>query len=228
MAERILVDVDTQFDFVDPQGALHVPAAAEVRARIEVELRRAVASGDPIVGSVDSHAWDAWEFSGNGGPFAPHCVKGTAGWLRVLAEVPPRTRFIPMQPVGAAGVQNLVGECAAGQGARTLDAAALAAEAIAGVGLYFEKEVYALFSNPVADPVLEALVAELGGRESVFVDVLGFCTGGYCVDAAVEGLLARGYRVRVLGAATAAIGGAEGHARSERALTQRGAQWLSA
>jgi len=235
MPRRILVDVDTQHDFVDPTGALYVPAAPHVREAIVAALLEAQAAGDPIIGSVDSHAYDSWEFSANGGPFPPHSVKGTPGWLRVWHDVPARTRFVPMQVVGqvvgqtlADGVANLVGERREGEGPRVLDAAALAAEAREGVGLYFEKEVYSLFSNPAAEPVIACLVESLGGSEAVSFEVIGYCTGGYCVDAVALGLRERGYRVRVLDAATAAIGGAEGQARSREQLERAGVQWVPA
>lgn len=222
---RILVDVDTQFDFVDPGGSLYVPAPAGTTDTIAEHLRRASAEGTPILGSVDSHAYDAWEFQANGGPFPPHCVKGTAGWLRVFPDLPARTRFVPMQAL-TPQVRNLVGEATQGEGPRTQDAVALAAEAQGGVALYFEKEVYSLFSNPVAEPVIAALVAAMGGPDAVVFDVLGYCTGGYCVDAAAQGLVERGYNVRVLSAATAAIGGDTGAAASREALTAKGVQWV--
>ena len=223
---RILVDVDTQFDFIDEHGALYVPAAPGVVEAIEGHLAQADQQGVPIVGSVDSHAWDAWEFAENGGPFPPHCVKGRPGWLRIAPESPARTRFVPMQPVVGGAVRNLVGESTQGEGSRELDAAALAAEALDGVGIYFEKEVYSLFSNPAAELVLASLVERLGGRDAVVFDVLGYCTGGYCVDAAAAGLVERGYRVRVLAGATAAIGGDEGQAKSRETLTAQGVTWL--
>lgn len=223
---RIVVDVDTQFDFVDEAGALYVPAAPGVREAIASELRTAEAEGSPIVGSVDSHAWDAWEFRDNGGPFPPHCVKGTRGWLRVHPDLPSRTRFVPMQALHDGEVRDLVGGGGQGEPPRVLDTSALVAEARSGVGLYFEKEVYSLFSNPVAAPVLAALVESLGGPSAVVFDVVGYCTGGYCVDAAARGLRERGYAVRVHAGATAAIGGAEGQARSARELAAAGVQWV--
>jgi len=223
--KRILVDIDTQFDFIDPAGALYVPAPAEVRAAIVGELARAVDEGVPVVGSVDSHAWDAWEFAQNGGPFPPHCVKGTPGWLRIAPDLPSRSRFIPMQESAGGEVRNLVGESKQGAGNRVLGAAALAQEACDGVGLYFEKEVYSLFLNPTAEVVLDALVERLGGRSDVRFDVIGYCTGGYCVDAAVRGLLERGYAVTVLAYATAPIGGDAGAERSSRELRALGATW---
>lgn len=224
---RVVVDVDSQFDFVDPAGALYVPGPG-VRDAIATILSEAQASGDTIVGSVDSHAWDAWEFADQGGPFASHCVKGQSGWLRVVAAVPSRTRFVPMQRLVDGGVANLVGEAVQGQGTRLQSADDLVAEARSGVGIYFEKEVYSLFSNPTAELFLAALVASLGGREAVEFDVIGYCTGGYCVDAAAIGLVQRGYSVRVIGAATAAIGGSEGAAQSRSTLEAQGVRWLDA
>jgi nicotinamidase/pyrazinamidase len=227
MVRRILVDVDTQHDFVDPAGALYVPAEPGVRKAIAAALAEAQAAGDPILGSVDSHAYDSWEFASNGGPFPPHSVKGTPGWLRVWHDLPARTRFVPMQ-VLAPGVANLVGEAREGTGPRVLDAAALAAEALAGVGLYFEKEVYSLFSNPAAEPVITRLVEALGGPAAVCFEVIGYCTGGYCVDAAALGLVERGYRVNVRAAATAAIGGTIGQAGSQERLAAAGVTWVPA
>lgn len=225
LRRHILVDVDTQHDFVDPSGALYVPGEEGVDDAIAMLLQEAEVHGSPILGSVDSHAYDAWEFEGNGGPFPPHCVKGTPGWLRVHPQLPARTRFVPMQ-VLVPEVRNLVGESVQGEGPRELDAAALAVEALAGVGLYFEKEVYSLFDNPAAASVVAALVEAMGGPDDVVFDVFGYCTGGYCVDAAARGLAQRGYMVRVLSAATAPIGGQEGVEMSRAALTEAGVLWV--
>lgn len=222
----IIVDVDTQRDFMLPEGSLFVPAEAQVRMAIARVLQQAQRDGVPVVGSVDSHAHDAWEFQANGGPFAPHCIKGTPGWLRVFHDIPRRTRFVPMQHVDGV-VRNVVGEDHRGAGNRELDADALAAEAVAGVGVYFEKEVYSLFANPAAGPVIDALAAAMGGVEGTTFDVLGYCTGGYCVDAAAMGLRERGYRVRVLAFATAAIGGGAGAQKSATELTKAGIEWVT-
>lgn len=222
---RVLIDVDTQADFMNENGALFVEAPNGTREAIRRLLMEASIKGigvtyQAVLGSVDSHAYDSWEFKANGGPFPAHCVKGTPGWLRVNHEYPTRTRFVPMSTESV-----LVGESVSGEGTRTLSPENLAGEALEGVGVYFEKEVYSLFSNPCAEHVIAALVERLGGKDNVTFDVIGFCTGGYCVDAAAKGLAERGYKVRVLGAATAAIGGAEGAAKSKAELTAAGVEW---
>jgi nicotinamidase/pyrazinamidase len=249
--KRILIDVDTQFDFMDPEGALYVEADPSVSKAIRRLLMEASIDGigvtyDAIIGSVDSHAYDAWEFKENGGPFPAHCVKGQPGWLRVNPDFPSKQRFIPMTPFGdAANAYDgrdrgggprtlLVGESQQGKGTRQLSPRDLASEAVEGkVGLYFEKEVYSLFDNPFALPVLSAIGNLLGGDwNNIGIDVIGYCTGGYCVDAAVEGLLktvsVQRANIRVLSYATAAIGGDEGMAKSKEALTALGAEWVEA
>jgi nicotinamidase/pyrazinamidase len=229
-SRRVLVDVDTQVDFVEAHGALFAPAADGVTQRIEGILRDAESTYDAVIGSVDAHAYDAWEFEENGGPFPAHCVKGTPGWLRVWHGYPRRNRFVPMQSFDPAGgrVAMEVGEKVAGGGNRQLDQFVLSREARSGVGLYFEKEIYSLFSNPVAEPIIGALVEDLGGRDAVVFDVMGYCTGGYCVDGAAQGLAVRGYRVRILGHATAPLGGAQGEAATKAMCSEHGIVWIDA
>lgn len=182
----VFVDVDVQRDFCEPDGALSVPGSPNDVFRAIV--REAVRRGAPIIGSVDSHAWDAWEFasakrsgpSGEAPGFPDHCVKGTAGWLKVEGTLPPRFRFVPNVP----GV----------------DAAPMVAELLDGrtQGLYFEKEVYSLFANPNAATVVDALRTALtvDGVEPEFA-VFGVATD-YCVRAAAAGLRERGCRVVLL------------------------------
>lgn len=204
----IFVDVDVQNDFCEPDGALRVPGSPN-----DV-IRRVVASARarrmPLVGSVDSHAFDAWEFASSGrkGPggeapgFPDHCVKGTWGWLKVEGTLPSRFRFVPNVP--------------------GLDVEALAAELVGGEaeGVYFEKEVYSLFANPNAAPLLEALASRSGSPlEAV---VFGVATD-YCVRAAVLGLRERGIATTVLTDAIAGIT-AEGTARALDEMARAGAK----
>lgn len=187
---RVFVDVDVQNDFCLETGALYV--AGSPNDRFRKLTRVAQEQHIPIVGSVDSHAWDAWEFASSEarGPygakpgFPDHCVKGTPGWLKVEGTLPKRFRFIPN--VEEAPVDTVVAELALG----------------ATQGVYFEKEVYSLFANPLADRFLARLVARAGDSPE-FV-VYGVATD-YCVKAAALGLAERGYRTTVLTDAIAGI-----------------------
>lgn len=187
---RVLVDVDVQHDFCEKSGALFVPGSPNERFRELV--RWAVAHEVPIVGSVDSHAWDCWEFASNDkcGPngeqpgFPDHCVKGTPGWLKVAGTLPPRFRFLPNvseMPLGQAMGELALGETQA---------------------VYFEKEVYSLFANPLADCFLQSFVNYLEHPAELFV--FGVATD-YCVKAAALGLAQRGYKTALLTDAVAGI-----------------------
>jgi nicotinamidase/pyrazinamidase len=170
----LLIDVDTQHDFCDPNGALYVPGADALIPSFRALVSRAVETGRTlIVGSVDSHAFDAWEFkdapekgpNGETPNFPAHCVKGTAGWLKVEGTTAPRTRFIPNVRVEKDELAALV----------TRHEPQM---------LLLEKEVYSLFANPNAEEVLESTV----GTEPARFVVFGVATD-YCVRAAALGLV---------------------------------------
>ncbi|MFT3770052.1 MAG: isochorismatase family protein [Minicystis sp.] len=190
MATRVFVDVDVQNDFCEPSGALYVKGSPNdvYRALTRFAVERKI----PILGSVDSHAWDAWEFAssdrkGPGGDkpnFPDHCVKGTAGWLKVAGTLPPRFRFVPN--VSDAPIAPIVDEVISG----------------ATQGVYFEKEVYSLFANPLAERFVAGLAAKLG--EPPEMVVYGVATD-YCVKVAALGLAERGYRTTLLTDAVAGI-----------------------
>ncbi len=210
----VLVDVDVQRDFCESDGALYVPRSPNDVFRDLI--RRATTEAIPVLGSVDSHAYDAWEFASNDntGPggeapgFPDHCVKGTPGWLKVDGTLTKTFRFVPMTlPESPAAMSN-----------------DLAAELMSGAtqALYFEKEVYSLFANPLAATVVEAVNAALEGpRFAVF----GVATD-YCVKAAVMGLLERGYQVALLGDAIAGIT-EDGVSSALREMGQAGAEIIS-
>ncbi len=202
--KTVFVDVDVQHDFCDPGGALFVRGADALGDAFRALTARAVERAAPIVGSVDSHAFDAWEFAGAPEPgprgerpgFPPHCVKGTSGWLKVPGTMTSRARFIPNTPLAADALSRLV-------------------RAHGPTQLLLEKEVYSLFANPNAGALLELVLADEAPRFVVY----GVATD-YCVRAACEGLLdwvaARGRgEVWLVGDAVAAVVEADGVAAIE-------------
>jgi nicotinamidase/pyrazinamidase len=189
-ARRVFIDVDVQRDFCEPTGALFVPGSPNAAFR---ELTRyAVDHQIPILGSVDSHAWDAWEFASSATPapsgekpnFPDHCVKGTSGWLKLEGTLPSRFRFLPNVP--DAPIDSVVYEVASG----------------ATQAVYFEKEVYSLFANPLAERFLKALFATFPEPPELFV--YGVATD-YCVKAAAIGLRQCGYATTLITDAVAGI-----------------------
>jgi nicotinamidase/pyrazinamidase len=132
--KRILWDVDTQADFVEPAGKLYVPGAEHARdamARLVEAARRA---GVPHVASADDHELTDPEISAEpdfetGWP--PHCLRGTPGAMRI-AETQ------QADPV-------VLGE--------TL----VPTEWLGGREFLLLKKTYDPFTNPNADPLLELL-----------------------------------------------------------------------
>lgn len=191
MSQRkwIFVDVDVQHDFCEPEGALYVPGSPNdaFRRLTQAALDKKI----PILGSVDSHAHDAWEFASNEnrGPqgekpnFPDHCVKGTPGWLKTRGTLPKRFRFVPN--VEEAPIEFVIREL---KGHHTQ-------------GVYFEKEVYSLFANPLAERFVKAMNEAMDGAEFF---VYGVATD-YCVKAAAMGLLERGYKTALVTDAIAGI-----------------------
>lgn len=169
----VFVDVDTQVDFCSPDGALFVSGADHLHGSFIELFALATEHGSSILSSVDSHAFDAWEFAGapSAGPrgerpnFPPHCVKGTPGWLKLPGTLAPRVRFIP----------NV---------ALRHDELRAAAQTNAPQQLVLEKEVYSFFANPNAELVLDELTRG-GGPTRFFVFGVAL---DYCVRAAALGL----------------------------------------
>jgi nicotinamidase/pyrazinamidase len=84
--KRVLWDVDTQVDFVDPDGKLAVPdamAAVPAMARL-VEAARC--AGIPHVASADDHELTDAEISIEPdfeSTYPPHCLRGTRGAAKI-------------------------------------------------------------------------------------------------------------------------------------------------
>ena len=178
----VRVDVDVQNGFCDPAGGLHVPAAEEIVPAVARLNADAMARGIPLIGSVDSHDFSSPEFEQNGGPWPTHCVKGTWDWLKPARTLPARFRIVGRDPADA-----------------------LAAFEDGRAALYFEKDAYSLFDNVNVPPVLARLEALAASRRArLRFDVYGVATD-FCVKAAIEGLLGRGYAVRLLADAARAV-----------------------
>lgn len=90
MHDNILVDVDTQIDFLYPVGALYVPGAE----RIIPNLARLYALGWPVISTADAHADQDPEFAA----WPPHCVSGTLGQKKPAETLRADAVIIPNAP----------------------------------------------------------------------------------------------------------------------------------
>src|SRR5438093_649619 len=88
MGGTILWDVDTQVDFMLPDGKLYVPGAEQVVPEMRRLVEAARAAGLVHVASADDHELTDDEISDRPDfqtTFPPHCLRGTRG-ARKIAE----------------------------------------------------------------------------------------------------------------------------------------------
>jgi nicotinamidase/pyrazinamidase len=170
MAGVVLWDVDTQVDFMLPEGKLYVPGAEETAPAMR-RLVEAVRAAEIIhVASADDHELTDPEISDDPdflNTYPPHCLRGTRGAQRIpeTEQVDPLPlSHIPFPP-------GLVPELIAGRRE-----------------LLLLKKNFNVFTNPNADALLEAL-------DPAEIIVFGVATD-VCDDAAIRGFLLRGRRVR--------------------------------
>ena len=86
MAGRVLWDVDTQVDFVHPDGKLAVPGAIDAVPAMKRLVEAARAAGIPHVASADDHELTDSELSEEpdyASTYPPHCLRGTRGAAKI-------------------------------------------------------------------------------------------------------------------------------------------------
>jgi nicotinamidase/pyrazinamidase len=167
---RVIWDVDTQVDFMLPDGKLYVPGAEETAPAMRRLVEAAREAGIPHVASADDHELTDPEISADpdfANTYPPHCLRGTRGAEKIPEteqENPFPFSIVPYPP-------------------------GLVADLIAAKReLLFLKKNFNVFTNPNTDPVLDALDPDEIILFGVATDV--------CNDAAIRGFLQRGRKVR--------------------------------
>ena len=89
--KTVFFDVDTQFDFLYPAGALYVPGAERIVSAVARLNRFAAASGFPVVSTSDAHAENDPEFQN----WPPHCIAGTLGQHKPEATLLEKRIVVP-------------------------------------------------------------------------------------------------------------------------------------
>jgi nicotinamidase/pyrazinamidase len=134
VAGRVLWDVDTQFDFVSPDGKLYVPGAEQALPAMGRLVEGARQAGVPHVASADDHELSDPEISLEPdfvSLWPPHCLRGTPGAMRV-----PETQQVDPVVLGETEVD---------------------ASWLRGREFLILKKAYDPFTNPNADRLLEQL-----------------------------------------------------------------------
>ena len=117
MAGTIFWDVDTQVDFMVPDGKLYVPGAAAITENLERLTRHAREAGIPRVASVDDHTLADPEISDAPDyreTFPPHCLRGTEGQKKIPATAMRSPVVVPNRPEDAARAAPAPGAATAG------------------------------------------------------------------------------------------------------------------
>lgn len=88
--ERVFVDIDTQFDFLDPVGKLYVTGAMAIYPALERIAQYARHTGTPVLSSADDHSAHDPEFE----QLPRHCEEGTLGQHKMTFTLLPHHMII--------------------------------------------------------------------------------------------------------------------------------------
>ena len=88
----VYFDIDTQRDFMYPEGALYVPGAEKLEFALNTLKNQAVRYGVPILSSVDAHPAEDPEFE----HFPPHCVVHTEGQTKIPGTLTPNVTTVSL------------------------------------------------------------------------------------------------------------------------------------
>ncbi len=165
MPETIFWDVDTQYDFIMPDGRLYIREAEKILPNLERLTACARQRNIRIFGSVDYHNPEDPEISDSPdfqNTFPPHCLKGTPGQRKVLETSPVNPLWIDGDaevPTSLSQrVRNHTGE------------------------VIFRKQRFDVFTNRNVGPVLDIVRPERIVLYGVALDVCN----AYAIDGFLE------------------------------------------
>ena len=162
---RVFWDVDTQADFIHPDGKLHVAGAETIIGNLAALTDHAHANGIRIIGSSDSHAPTDDELSDEPDfvdTYPPHCLVGTPGQQRIPETALRDVLVVEPDDATAEVLERLPAHYG---------------------DILFHKRYFDVFTNPNVGPVVDALAIDEVVLYGVALDV--------CNRYAVEGLLQR-------------------------------------
>jgi nicotinamidase/pyrazinamidase len=106
--KTVFFDIDTQYDFLLPAGALSVPGATRILPAVARLNRWAAANGIVVVSTMDAHAESDPEFQ----IWPGHCIAGTLGQRKHESTLLDRRVTIPSWRASfeLAGAQQVIVE----------------------------------------------------------------------------------------------------------------------
>jgi len=165
-SQLVYFDIDTQFDFMHPEGQLYVPGAETLTEVLQALLQHAHQHQIPVLASADAHEPDDPEFA----TFPPHCVKNTAGQRKLDLTHMPGAVTVPAQ-----------GPCP---------------DLSQTQAVVLEKTVFDVFGNPHTEAILASLGAQEAVVFGVATDycvkaaALGLKQRGYQVTVVTDAIKA--------------------------------------
>jgi nicotinamidase/pyrazinamidase len=167
-------NVDTQVDFMNPDGKLYVPGAEKIQRNLQEITTFAQKNNIQVVNTADYHFPNSNELSDTPDfidTFPPHCMADTEG-----AEYIEETK--PVGMVSEIHWNKTISECEL-------------LYAIERRNIIIRKDAFDVFKG---NPYTETIVKQIAPK-TIFVYGV---TTNVCVDRAVVGLAERGYRVIVI------------------------------
>ena len=167
MPGRVFFDVDTQYDFMSPDGRLYVGGAEKIVENLRRLSEFARLRKIPVVAAADAHTPDDPEFE----RFPPHCVHGTPGAERIPETARPEAAVIPPE-----GAEDAVAQF---QRARVV---------------VLQKRDFPVFANPSAEAIIDSVgdaefvVYGVATDYCVRADVLGLLDRGKRVTVVVDAI----------------------------------------
>lgn len=92
MKDIVFMDIDTQFDFMSPQGALYVKDANSLIPNLKTLTHFALNNDILIIATADNHKKNDPEFK----QFPPHCVRGTQGAKKISQTLLKKHIIMPL------------------------------------------------------------------------------------------------------------------------------------
>jgi nicotinamidase-related amidase len=107
--ETVVIDIDTQWDLVMPEGAWPVPGAYGLMPNLERVIRYARMYNLPVFSTVQVRSPDDPRFTAGEGAEPPHCLRGTPGAAKVAATRPVKAVTIENRAYSGPELQGLTG-----------------------------------------------------------------------------------------------------------------------
>lgn len=162
-------NVDTQNDFINPDGALYVQGSEQIKPNLKILTEYAKKKKIKIMGSVDAHTEKDSEMKANGGPFPFHCMINTFGQKHIPETEPKNPIYVKNREHTDQEIDEILKH---------------------GGEIIFEKQHYDVFTNPNTEKVLKRYEVKKAIVYGVATD--------YCDKAAALGLRNLGIEVYIV------------------------------